>query len=110
MDDAIITTLKQREELKKVASLIESTLRGYAKEAEALQLCLKSQSCVGGSRGSGRRKRKRTMSTATATATTTLEAATVETTVADGTKDSNTTMEKKEDEVSKKMKEAIVID
>eukprot|EP00565_Helicotheca_tamesis_P004090 CAMPEP_0185736006 /NCGR_PEP_ID=MMETSP1171-20130828/26666_1 /TAXON_ID=374046 /ORGANISM="Helicotheca tamensis, Strain CCMP826" /LENGTH=90 /DNA_ID=CAMNT_0028406485 /DNA_START=420 /DNA_END=695 /DNA_ORIENTATION=+ len=57
MNDAILTTLKSREELKKVATLVEGTLRGNAKEAEALQLCFKSQSCAGGVRR--RRKRKR---------------------------------------------------
>mmetsp|Transcript_28242 Transcript_28242/g.83208 ORF Transcript_28242/g.83208 Transcript_28242/m.83208 type:complete len:133 (-) Transcript_28242:93-491(-) len=52
VDDALVTMLRARSELRRVGSLVEARLRGNAKETEALELCLRSQPCIG-------RKRKR---------------------------------------------------
>ena len=52
LDDDLAFILKQRQSIRRNATLLEDKLRGNVKESEALQCCLRSTPCVGG------RKRK----------------------------------------------------
>lgn len=50
LDSAVQMILKQRQSVRRTATLLESKLRGNVKESEALHCCLRSQPCVGGGR------------------------------------------------------------
>mmetsp|Transcript_19344 Transcript_19344/g.33189 ORF Transcript_19344/g.33189 Transcript_19344/m.33189 type:complete len:132 (+) Transcript_19344:65-460(+) len=52
LKDAVEMILKQRQTLRRTATMLEGKLRGNVKESEALHCCFRSQPCVGG------RKRK----------------------------------------------------
>jgi len=58
--EAIEMILKQRQAVRRMATILEGKLRGNVKESEALHCCLRSQPCVGG------RKRKFTLINANA--------------------------------------------
>mmetsp|Transcript_30894 Transcript_30894/g.55984 ORF Transcript_30894/g.55984 Transcript_30894/m.55984 type:complete len:132 (-) Transcript_30894:1487-1882(-) len=53
--EAVEMILKQRQSVRRTATILEGKLRGNVKESEALHCCLRSQPCVGG------RKRKFTV-------------------------------------------------
>ena len=55
LEEAVQMILKQRQAVRRTATLLEGTLRGNISQSEALHCCLRSQPCVGG------RKRKFTL-------------------------------------------------